>query len=179
MRPRIVVATGGESTGKSTLARYLAGAYDAPLSPEFARDYLERKAAPLTAADVEPIARGQRAGEQVAQAGAHDLVVRDTDLASTVVYARHYYGACPAWVEAEALGRRGDLYLLCHPDVPWVEDGLQHDRGHRRAEMHALFVDALRALGVPVVDVMGGWAERRERARCAVDALLRAPAPRQ
>jgi NadR type nicotinamide-nucleotide adenylyltransferase len=179
MRPRIVVVTGGESTGKSTLARYLARTHDAPLSPEFARDYLERKAAPLTAADVEPIALGQRAGEEVAQAGAHHMVVRDTDLVSTVVYARHYYGACPAWVEAEARGRRGDLYLLCHPDVPWVEDGLQRDRGHCRVEMHALFAEALHALGTPVVDVVGGWTERRERARSAVDELLRAPAPGQ
>mgnify|MGYP000592549471 CR=1 FL=1 len=37
------------------------------------------------------------------------LLVLDTDLVSTVVYARHYYGHCPAWIE-EAVG--GKPYLV-------------------------------------------------------------------
>ena len=67
------------------------------------------------------------------------LVVRDTDLVSTTVYARHYYGSCPAWIEAAARRRAGDLYLLLCPDVPWVPDGLQRDRpgDAERAAMHA------------------------------------------
>ena len=58
---------------------------------EYARQYAETHL-PLTAADVEPIARGQIAGEDAARG---PLVILDTDLISTVVYARHYYGACP------------------------------------------------------------------------------------
>ena len=72
------------------------------------------------------------------------VVVKDTDLVSTVVYASHYYGSCPAWIERAARERLGDLYLLLHPDVPWVADGLQRDRPADRARLHQLFRERLR-----------------------------------
>jgi NadR type nicotinamide-nucleotide adenylyltransferase len=168
-----VVVTGSESTGKTTLARFLATRYDTAGCPEFSRQDLEQKGAPLTVDDVEPIARGQRAAEDVALRGAHRLLFLDTDLLTTVLYARHYYGACPAWIEADARERRGDLYLLNHPDVPWEADGPLRDRGDRREEMHGLFKSMLGEFGARAVDVKGPWAERRQRALGAVEALLR------
>jgi len=169
---RRVVLTGSESTGKTTLARALATRHDTAFSPEFARDYLERKGEPLTAADVEPVATGQCAVEDQALRAAHRVLFLDTDLWSTVLYARHYYGACPRWIEEAARARRGELYLLNHPDVPWVEEGLQRDRGQRRAEMHELFARGLGELGAAVVDVRGPWPERWAAATAAVDRLL-------
>lgn len=172
MTPLKVVLTGSECTGKTTLARALAARYATAWSPEFARDYLEVKAAPLTAEDVEPIARGQRAGEDAAHGLASRVLFLDTDLVSTVLYARHYYGACASWIEEEARARRGDLYLLNHPDVAWVADGLQRDRATARDLMHQLFERTLREFGAPIVDVRGTWPERAQGAVRAVDALL-------
>jgi NadR type nicotinamide-nucleotide adenylyltransferase len=174
-----VVVTGSESTGKTTLAVRLAQHYGTVAAPEFARDYLDAKPTPLDASDVEPIARGQIALEdrlrnEVASAtadGGAKVVFFDTDLASTAVYARHYYGDCPPWIEQAARDRRAELYLLCHPDVPWVPDP-QRDRPHARAEMHALFERKLRELGARWVDVRGDWDERERIAIGAVDALL-------
>jgi nicotinamide riboside kinase len=97
--------------------------------------------------------------------------VLDTDLVSTTVYARHYYGSCPAWIDEAARERRGDLYLLCDIDVPWVADQTR-DRPHDRAHMHGLFVAALEALGAQYVTIGGLWAERRELAIAAVNSLL-------
>jgi NadR type nicotinamide-nucleotide adenylyltransferase len=173
-----VVVTGSESTGKTTLARDLALRHDTAFSPEFAREYVERKHAPLTVQDVPPIARGQLAAEDQAERDARRVLFLDTDLWTTVLYARHYYGSCPAWIEETARRRRGDLYLLNHPDVPWVAEGLQRDRGGRREEMHALFVSGLRELGARVVDVCGPWPERWATATAAVDGLLAAEAHR-
>ena len=112
------------------------------------------------------------AGEDAAAAAARALVVRDTDLVSTAVYARHYYGACPAWIEQAARARRGDLYLLLRPDVPWVADGLLRDRPEARVEMHVLFRDALAAAGAVVVEIGGGWDARLADAIAAVRHLL-------
>ena len=94
------------------------------------------------------------------------------------MYARHYYGDCPAWIEEAALERRGDLYLLLHPDVPWVADGLQRDRPVERDLLHGLFRSALAGLGARVVAISGTWEERRERAFAAIRAAIRAaPGP--
>jgi NadR type nicotinamide-nucleotide adenylyltransferase len=164
-----VVVIGSESTGKSELARALAAHYGTSWSPEYVREYLDAKGAPLTAADVEPIARGQIAAEEAAAERAERLVICDTDLASTAIYARHYYGALPEWIARAARERCADLYLLLDIDVPWTADA-QRDRGERREEMHALFVDGLD--GMNVVVIRGDWEERRRRAVEAIDALL-------
>lgn len=166
-----VVLTGSECTGKTTLAGELARAYGAHVSLEYARFYLDAKGEGLTAADVEPIARGQATVEDDAEAAARRVLFKDTDLVSTVVYARHYYGECPAWIEEAARRRLGDLYLLLAPDVPWVADGAQRDRPESREEIHALFRSTLVDLGARVVEIGGTWAERRARATEAVDAL--------
>jgi len=171
-RPLVVVVTGSECTGKTTLARELAAGLDAPCSAEFAREYLGAKSAPLVAGDVEPIARGQIEQEDAAVGAASGVVIKDTDLVSTVVYARHYYGSCPAWIEQAAAARLGDVYLLLHPDVPWVADGLQRDRPDDRDLLHGLFRRRLQDLGADTVDITGTWPARRRLAFDAVRRLL-------
>jgi len=166
-----VVVIGSESTGKSALARALAAHYGTSWAPEYVREYLDAKGAPLTPEDVEPIARGQIAAEDAAVERAVRLVILDTDLASTAIYARHYYGAVPEWIARAARERCADLYILLDIDVPWTADA-QRDRGDRREEMHALFVDGL--AGMNVVVVRGDWEERRRRAIEAVDEVLSA-----
>ncbi len=177
-RPLAIVVSGSECTGKTTLAATLAERLGVPWSKEFARDYVEMKQQALDGTDVEPIARGQLAGEQAAERQAAErgceVVVRDTDLHSTVVYARHYYGDCPGWIVAAAQARTADLYLLLCPDVPWVADGLQRDRPDEAARVliHALFRDRLAAAGARVVEIEGTWPERQARAVAAVDMVI-------
>lgn len=171
--PRRIVVSGSESTGKTTLARRLAEWLDTAWVPEHSRRYAEAKGTPLTLLDVEPIARGTIAAEAEAAARAPDgLLVLDTDLASTLVYARHYYGFHPAWVEAEWRARPPALYLLCHPDVPWMPDGVR-DQPRDRDRLHALFAAQLSASGAPVSDVRGAsWGARDAIAREAVARVL-------
>ena len=167
-----VVLTGGECTGKTTLAQRLAAQYGTVYSPEHSRVYAIQVNRELAAADVEPIAHGQLGGEDSARVALRSLIFHDTDLISTVVYARHYYGACPAWIETAARARRAELYLLCHPDVAWVADP-QRDRGERREEMHALFTAALQEFGCRTAEIHGDWNAREAQAAAAVGELLR------
>jgi NadR type nicotinamide-nucleotide adenylyltransferase len=166
-----VVLTGSESTGKSTLAAALARHYDVELVPEFVRTFAEQKRTPIDFGDHGPIARGQMALEEEHMARATRLLVQDTDLLSTVVYCRHYFGRCPTWIEEAARERRPDLYLLCEADVPWVAD-LVRDRGHLREEMHGLFQRAVLDSGAPSVDIRGDYDERWSRAIAAISELL-------
>lgn len=173
--PRRVVLTGSESVGKTTLTARLAAHYRARWVPEFVRDYAAAKGAPLGFGDHGPIARGQVAQEEDALAAARaagaPLLLLDTDLLSTVVYCRHYFGRAPDFLARWARARRPDLYLLLDIDVPWVADGVR-DRGDRRAEVHAAFRDALQAMDTPVNVVQGTWDERFAHAVAAIDALL-------
>ncbi len=166
-----VVLTGSESTGKSTLAEELARHYTVGLVPEFVRTFAAQKSAPIDFSDHGPIARGQMALEDEHMARAERLLIQDTDLLSTVVYCRHYFGRCPAWIEEAAQSRRPNLYLLCQPDIPWIADGIR-DRGHRREELQEMFQRAVAASGVPSVDLRGTREERFARAIEAIAELL-------
>ena len=54
-----VVITGAESTGKTTLAEQLAAHFEAPLSREFVRDYVESIDRPIHAKDLGPLWKGK------------------------------------------------------------------------------------------------------------------------
>lgn len=160
---RRICLTGPECTGKTTLAQRLVREFEGSWVPEFAREYALRVARELTADDVEPIARGELA---LLDANP-DARVLDTDLISTVVYARHYYGACPEWIVREARTRRADLYLLLDTDVPWLPDPARDASGDAREDLFDAFRAALDEFETSWTIVSGGWEERWERVRYA------------
>jgi NadR type nicotinamide-nucleotide adenylyltransferase len=188
-----VCLIGPECTGKTTLAEDLATHFDAPWVPEFAREYAERVRRLLTFDDVAPIAKGQMALEDAGvgsrEWGVGDeaesshtlpptphspLIILDTDLISTVVYARHYYGRCPEWIEAEAGKRKADLYFLTDIDVPWTSDGVR-DTAAARAKLHGQFASALAKYGANFVTVSGDWEQRWKTAVTRLNSLLGRP----
>lgn len=172
--PLRICVTGPESTGKTTLAKRLAEEAGAPCVPEASRIHAERVGRALLASDVEPIAREHIVLADVGAARAAALGTRllflDTDLVSTVIYARHYYGAVARWIERDARARLAHLYLLCDVDVPWVRDGIR-DRPSDRREMFGRFRRSLARRGALVVSVRGDWSARLRLARDAVSSL--------
>lgn len=181
--PRVVV-TGGESSGKTTLAAALAATLGTHWVAEFSREYARQAQRVLTVDDVTPIARGQLEGEGRAIAAwraefgeviSPPPLVLDTDLISTTVYAEHYYGACPPWIIDEARRRLADLYLLCEPDLPWEPDGIR-DSPTERLQLHAAFRERLIAWGARVAPVRGLGDERLA---CALVAVRGVPSLRE
>jgi NadR type nicotinamide-nucleotide adenylyltransferase len=170
-RARICL-TGPESTGKSELARRLARELGGAYVPEFARDYVLHLERELTANDVEPIAAGCIAYEERHAADA-DLVLLDTDLISTVVYARHYYGACPQWIERAAAVRRADLYLLLDIDIAWKPDPARDADASQREELFVEFSKTLEEFRATYHVVSGSWEERFRTAAALAAALVR------
>jgi NadR type nicotinamide-nucleotide adenylyltransferase len=166
-----VVFTGSESTGKSTLALAVAKHYGVEVVPEFVRAFAEEKGSPIEFSDHGLIARGQMALEDEYIARGEHLLIQDTDLLSTVVYCRHYFGRCPPWIEEAALARRPDLYLLCDIDTPWIADGVR-DRGHLRHEMQRLFEEAVKAAGTVRLTLSGTVQTRLREAIDGIDKLV-------
>jgi nicotinamide riboside kinase len=185
--PRLCLI-GPECTGKTQLAERLARELGVAWVPEYAREYAEACGNQLSAADVEPIARGQialmeryegssgprvlgssggSATENPRTRGTEDpvLLILDTDLLSTVVYARHYYGTCPSWIEDEARRRRADLYLLLDTDVAWQPDSARDTGGDAREDLFDAFRAALDEFETKWEIVSGDWEERYALAR--------------
>jgi nicotinamide riboside kinase len=116
--------------------------------------YAKSARRPLTEGDVEAIARGQIELEDAASASQPSLVVQDTDLISTVVYARHYYGACPEWIVEAARLRVAPIYLLSDIDIQWVGDDVR-DRPLERKVLDSLFRQALAEFDANVAPLSG------------------------
>lgn len=170
--PARIVLTGPECTGKTTLAGEIASSLGAPLVVEAARRFAESFPGPLSELTVGSIARLSMDLEESAIAAsptAPAIIVRDTDLVSTVVYAKHYYGAVPPWIEEEARMRRADLYLLCAPDLLWVADGVR-DRPAQREQMFGAFFATLASIEARVTVIRGNGRARLDTAFEAVSA---------
>ena len=160
-----VCVIGPECTGKTMLAEALARELRLPWVPEYAREYAAR-GRPLTAEDVEPIARGQIVGEDSVTGPA----ILDTDLISTVVYARFYYGGCPEWIEMEARRRRAPLYLLCDTDIAWLPDDVRAATGDDREEQFKAFRASMHEFDTRWLIVSGSGKDRLAAALKAIRA---------
>ena len=169
-----VTLIGPESVGKSTLAEWLAHRFKTLVIPEYGRDYdaLLKHGADWNAQDFLEIARGHLALSRQISALAGPIVIEDTDLLQTVVWAEALLGAAPPQLlELLNANAMPDLYLLLKPDVPWVNDGTRyHARGEQRSWfrdrlMHWLFRAEASWLEIPGSD----WAHRRQNASDAID----------
>ena len=130
---------GPESTGKSTLAQYLATRYEGLFVAslvycvaEHARVYLEERARErgsayaYTREDVLRIAQYQV--EQLRELSKQEGVAFfDTELIITKVWLEHKYGECPAFVEEALHQYPMDVYLLCFPDLAWEPDPVREN----------------------------------------------------
>ncbi len=144
---------GPESTGKSTLASYLAKRYNGILVPEYARTYMENLNRPYTFEDVEAIARHQISllqsltNEKMRKCE-NEKIFFDTELIVTKVWFEHKYNKCPDWL-IEALHRYPmDVYLLCYPDLPWVPDPVR-ENPDIRLELFNRYEAEIQALNIP------------------------------
>ncbi|MEW6280236.1 MAG: AAA family ATPase [Candidatus Eremiobacterota bacterium] len=168
---RRVAIVGPESCGKTTLARDLARRFETLWVPEFARGFLDglaRGEEICRPEDIPRIAQGQRASEEAMARHCNRLLFCDTDLTTTALWSRYFFGDCPADVERAARECKYWLTLLCAPDVPWVEDPQRVGQSCRQP-----FLEALRdrLAGRRVVELRGSWQERLNTAVRAVETL--------
>ena len=144
---------GPESTGKSTLAQYLASRYEGLFVAEHARVYLEERARErgsayaYTREDVLRIAQYQV--EQLRELSEQERVAFfDTELIITKVWLEHKYGECPAFVEEALHQYPMDVYLLCYPDLAWEPDPVR-ENPNIREYLFEWYEREVQALEVP------------------------------
>ncbi len=143
---------GAESTGKSTLAKYLAKRYNGILIPEYAREFVEQKGTTeVTWEELCEIAKHQiEEMERLQDTGDGLPVFFDTELIVTKVWFEYAFHRVPEWLE-EAIKRFPmDVYLLTYPDLPWVPDKARSNGSDAiRMELTERYETEIEALGIP------------------------------
>lgn len=174
----LIAILGAESTGKTTLARALAGALAADTGlavawvGEWLRDWCDLEGRTPRADEQAAIATEQHR-RIAAAAAAHPVVVCDTTALATAVYSRLLFGDDALVAPAVALHRQFALTLLTATDLPWVADGLQRDGPQVREPVDAMLRELLLAHRLPFAPISGSGPARLASAIDAVAPLLR------
>jgi len=158
---------GGESSGKTTLARALAQRLDTQWAPEVGRERWEERVGALDYADMRLIAEGQAAREDVLARQSRRWLVCDGSALTTVFYSLDGFGRVDPVVRRLA-GQPYAFTFVCAPDFPFVQDGTRRDAGFRQRQ-HRWYCSVLEARGVPFVVLEGSVAQRMDAVCRIVD----------
>jgi nicotinamide riboside kinase len=153
-----VCLLGGESSGKSTLARALAGTFGTSFVPEYGRELWDEKSGRLAFDDMLHIAKTQIEREEQAARQSNRFLFCDTSPLTTLFYSQHLFGRSDP-VLKQLAGRSYDLTILCVPDFPFAQDGTRQEASFR-ARQHEWHLDQLAARGVPFRLVTGPVGDR-------------------
>jgi NadR type nicotinamide-nucleotide adenylyltransferase len=173
-----VVVIGPESTGKSVLCEKLSLHYNTIWCPEYAREYLFVLDREYHYDDLLFIAQKQL---ELAEKYTADAIQKksssiffDTDMHVMKVWSEVVFGKCHPWILEQAAAQDSDLYLLCMPDIPWVDDGLrEYPDLHVREDLYEIYKEILSQQNKPWIEISGNYERRFEVAVAAVDAMLK------
>lgn len=154
MPAKTIVITGPESTGKTTLAAQLAGHFQSPWLPEYARGYIDNLNKPYAKSDLLEIAKGQVAAEKEVIKKAANVVFLDTSLEVIKIWSEVKYGHCHPWILQQIEKRKHHLYLLCQPDIPWQPDP-QRENPEDRDQLFNLYLHELTKQNTNFVTISG------------------------
>ena len=166
-----IVITGAESSGKTTLARYLAEAFGWPLALEYARLYLEQHGAHYDYHIVHAIAREHLQYQSTQVPAESEWGIYDTDLLNFTIWCDVAFGGCEPWLREAAAEEHHHVYLICQPDLPWEADPLR-EYPEGRQEIYEMHLAAVKATGRKYRIISGEEKVREEMAKLAVHSWL-------
>lgn len=168
--PKIAVV-GPESTGKSTMANYLAAHYQTIAVPEYARGYCENLTEACTWQDEINMFYGQLALEEELLPQANNILICDTTFITVKIWSDEMFGRAPQEVLDELPKHPYDLYLLLNIDLPWQDDPLRNFPTKRQYFMDVWYTE-LNALNAKYIVISGTGESRYLDAVKAIDLFL-------
>ena len=150
---------GPESTGKSSLALYLADIFKGTCVPEYARTYVEKKGSTdvswnelceIAKHQIEEMSNSEAFQQRSGLTSNNEVVFFDTELVVTKVWFDYAFDQVPEWLD-EAIKRYPmDMYLLTYPDLPWIPDSARSNGSDAiRMELFERYEAEIQALHIP------------------------------
>ncbi len=170
-KPKIIVVTGAESTGKSTLSKALSSHFNVPFTPEYARDYLHKLGRKYTYQDVEFIARKQIDQFNESQKANYPVIILDTWLINTKLRFEVVFKKVPYWMDNSLKFNKVDLFLVCDTDIPWIEDNIREYGGKMRLKFHDMCIEEIKKLQGRYEIINGEGDERIKKAINLIENL--------
>lgn len=162
--PKIIVITGAESTGKTTLTEQLAKHFNVPFIPEIAREYVENLNGKYTFQDAETIAKMQIEQFNRAITSNSSVIFLDTWLIVTKIWFEFVYNRIPDWLIPEIEKTRIDLFLVCDIDLHWIYDPVRENGGENRKILHNKYINEINNFNFNYKIVQGSDDERFKNA---------------
>lgn len=157
-----IAIVGPESTGKSTMAQYLAKALESSYVPEYARYYCQNLQNQYTLQDETNMFYGQIALEEaISSQLKNNLLICDTTIMTVKIWCDHLFNQTPTEVINEIKLRKYDLYLLMDIDLPWENDPLR-DFPEERAYFMEIWKNELNTLRANYKVISGSGNKRLE-----------------
>ncbi|HXB12290.1 MAG TPA: ATP-binding protein, partial [Bacteroidia bacterium] len=119
------------------------------------------------------ISKGQVALEDERAKLANKLLICDTNLLVTKIWAEHAYNYCPEWIVETIKTRTYHIYLLTYPDTPWVADE-QREHPHLREFLFEKYKNELEKQAVAYSVITGLGKLRLDGAIDIINKALKA-----
>ena len=121
MKDLRIAFTGPESSGKTTMSKWLSEHFSFDFVEEYAREYLFQKTdynrEDLNKIAIEQFRRNQAPG---------NLAI-DTEMLVMKVWCEEKYNSCSKPILELLERQKIDYYFLCMPDIPWEDDPLREN----------------------------------------------------
>jgi len=169
-----IIATGPESSGKTTLCKALSEQFIIPFSKEYAREFLTNLEREYNQNDLLAIAKGQLALEiknHKLHATKHKLSLHDTDLITIKIWSEYKFKSCADEIVNLLKAYPANLYILMSPDIPWEPDPLRENPSDRD-QLLQIYEQELIELQIPYFLVSGDIASRLSRAIKIINNFL-------
>lgn len=168
-----VAVIGPESSGKSTLCEELSNRYRIGFIPEFSREYLENLERPYVQNDLLLMAKQQMAHIREFEKRSAKLLLSDTESLVIKIWSEIKYGLCHPEIQNLFESQDFDIYLLCAPDLIWVQDKFREVPDlSRRYEIFQLFKQELEIRNFKYAVISGSGNERILKATEVIDSIL-------
>ena len=166
-----IAIVGPESTGKSILSEQLAKHYNSLFVAEYAREYIEQLQRDYTIEDIETIARMQLKNENELALQCNNILICDTNLLVTKIWAEHAFGTCPEFISQHWKANDYSLHLLMQIDLPWEFDA-QREHPHKRKFFFDWYERELKSAKANYTIIEGNEEQRLLNAIAAIDTFL-------